>query len=54
MVFNALVFTVLTFWLTHLEQYAQIDHDVIVAPVLRTPGHRDEPARAALSSSSGH
>ena len=29
MVFNAIVFTVLTFWLTRLSQYEQIDHDLL-------------------------
>ncbi|MEO5841455.1 MAG: MFS transporter [Acidimicrobiales bacterium] len=29
MVFNVIVFCVLTFWLTHVREYAQIDHDVI-------------------------
>lgn len=33
MVFNVIVFCVLTYWLTHVREYAQIDHDVIVAPV---------------------
>ena len=33
MVFNVIVFSVLTFLLTHMDQYAQIDHDVVVSPV---------------------
>ena len=29
MVFNAIVFCALTFWLTHIREYAQIDHDLV-------------------------
>jgi MFS family permease len=29
MVFNAIVFTILTFWLTHVRDYNEIDHDVV-------------------------
>jgi MFS family permease len=36
MVLNAIVFSVLTFWLTHMREYAQIDHDVVVTPVRAT------------------
>ena len=33
MVFNVIVFSVLTFWLTHVRDYALIDHDVVVSPM---------------------
>ena len=33
MVFNVIVFCVLTFCLTHVREYSQIDHDVVVSPV---------------------
>ena len=37
MVFNVIVFSVLTFLLTHVREYAQIDHDVVVTPVRDRP-----------------
>jgi MFS family permease len=40
MVLNVIVFCILTFWLTHVREYAQIDHDIV------SPLHDDvEPAR---------
>ena len=36
MVFNVIVFTVLTFWLTRLPQYRQIDHDLLSSRPDRT------------------